>query len=629
MSVLASLPLRVVQLDLARQMETPRFIGSFMDFAADNGFNAVALYLEARIRTASFPHPSLEESYSAEEISGMVSYAAAKGLEVIPVVSTLGHAQLFLRHAALEPLSETRPPFTGRFGPGEHKAFCPSQSETHAFLRGYLSEVAALFPSRYFHIGCDETWDMRRCDLCRPRPAGKLFSDHLKAMARIVHGELGKRMIVWDDMFFEFPEALEQLPRDTILACWQYQSQVDIPRGHFLHREAVDLLELYDRMGFDYLICPADYSLDNAASFTAYAARHRPLGGWLTLWEKQEMTPLQSLPLVGAVGRMWSAWPSADAGRALQEASRHLFGLDDPLFDQALRTFCRGGYDKERNSTTGAFLTLCHDSPDPTREETVRLLLMLLAQFRNQVSPPSLPVLDEIILSLESEQASHQLARIFPRLAMGLEKPPFTGLEEVKKQIATIRDRRLALHAAVRPGLSLHLVESLYARYLSELDALPELAASHGLLHVFFCLADQYSAQTTRFSLIYVGEPEPVAVAQGVFKAGKGFDAYYSRLFPTVDRERVPEAVLIETWGYGGQGFTWFEVVNARGRFIPEEVKVEQGSLTRPEWLLRHDWKASFAGEPDARVSFFDETASTAVHRFRVTLRPETSGSLT
>lgn len=614
-----SLPLRVVQLDLARQMETLDFIKSFADHASANGFNALALYLEARVRTASFPYPSEDESYSPEQIREIVEYAEGKGMEVIPVVSTLGHAQLFLRHPEMVPLAETRPPFVGRFGPGEHKAFCPSQAETHAFLKRYLAEIAELFPSDYFHIGCDETWDMACCDLCSARLAEgehRIFSEHIRNMHAIVSGELGKRVIIWDDMVFQYPEILSDLPRDIVMACWQYQNHVNPPTGHFFHKEAVDLLSEYDRLGFDYLICPADYTMENAESFTAYAAAHRPLGGWLTLWEKHELTPLQSFPLISAVGRFWASGKAQNH----EETFANLFGLTDGAFLKAIRAFCRSGFYMERLSTPAIFLTQRGNSHNHAREELVELLLTILPACRKRVAPASRDVLEEILLSLRGEQISNRLAEIFKAFWEQKTRPPEQALQSAIADVETLYADRMAFHQRIRPGISIYKVEQLYNEYLRSLRELPAWAASHGFLKVHFFLADQYSAQTTRISIRYSGESQPTRIAQGVFKEIRHFDAYYSRLFP-IDLQRVPEELIIETWGYGGQGFTWFEANNEHGRHIPSEVRVIQGIVKNPEWLLRPDWKETFTGERDARVTFLNHEQAKAIHCFHVALQ--------
>ncbi|MFV0416929.1 MAG: family 20 glycosylhydrolase [Chthoniobacterales bacterium] len=614
-----SFPLRVVQLDLARQMETVDFIGKFIDFAAANRFNALALYLEGRIKTESFPYPADDESYQPEQIRSIVEYARSKGVEVIPVVSTLGHAELFLSYSEMEPLMETRTPFTGKFGTTERKAFCPSQADTYDFLRQYLTEIAALFPSKYLHVGCDETWDIGCCDLCAARTKNGehlILLKHLQAIHRIVSGELGKTMIMWDDMLFQYPEILPLLPRDIVMACWQYQDRVHPPRGHFLHCEAVDTLGEYDRLGFRYLICPADYTLENAESFTAYAAEYRPLGGWLTLWEKREMTPLQSYPLIAAVGWLWCF-----DSKSPEVVIRDFFGLRDPVFSSAITAFCRSGFYKERYSRPESFLTQRENSHNYAREGLVDLLLKVLPPCRDQIAADAKDVLEEILLSLRSEELSRRVALLFKEFYEQRYASPEkeAALAKIIHEVECLASERLAFNRRIRPGLSAKNLRALYDEYIDNLRQLSAHAASHGYLKVHFFLPDQFCAQTTRISIRYAGELQAEQVGEGIYKEERNFEAYYSRLFP-IDPDKVPEEITVETWGYGGQGFTWFEAVNTTGHHTPSQVCIIQGKLTNPDWLLCQDWRESYAGERDARITFFDHDKAQEIHAFRVLL---------
>ncbi|HUS48154.1 MAG TPA: hypothetical protein VM098_08540, partial [Phycisphaerae bacterium] len=101
----AGLPwaVRAVQLDLARHMETVDYICGYADFAAAQGFNALVLYLEARVRTKCFPFRPRQETYSLEEMAEVVAHARRAGMEVVPVVSTLGHCEQFLACRELAP----------------------------------------------------------------------------------------------------------------------------------------------------------------------------------------------------------------------------------------------------------------------------------------------------------------------------------------------------------------------------------------------------------------------------------------------------------------------------------------------------------------------------------------------
>ena len=59
--------LKIVQMDLGRQKETLAEIVHFFDFAKKYGYNAIALNLEDRVKTKTYPYASDEESYSEGE----------------------------------------------------------------------------------------------------------------------------------------------------------------------------------------------------------------------------------------------------------------------------------------------------------------------------------------------------------------------------------------------------------------------------------------------------------------------------------------------------------------------------------------------------------------------------------
>ena len=203
------------QLDLARQPEILKHIYDFIDFIAKEGYNCLTLYLEGRIRTKIFPFMDKTESYTSDDMRKIVDYAGKQKIDVLPVVSTLGHAEHFLERPELEHLAELRGGKTGKFSKAK-TVFCPSLKETYKFLEAYLVEIAQLFPFEYFHAGCDEAFDIGVCDLCKEKNHGEIFTDHLKKIHEIVVGKLGKKMIVWDDLFECYPAALKEIPRDII-----------------------------------------------------------------------------------------------------------------------------------------------------------------------------------------------------------------------------------------------------------------------------------------------------------------------------------------------------------------------------------------------------------------------------
>jgi len=133
-------PLRAIQLDVARHLESVTYIRRFTDDAARLGFNTLVLYLEGRVRTPTFPFRPKDASYSLEDMAAVVGHARKAGLEVVPVVSTLGHAEQFLTCRELTHLAEERDG-RGRFRNPTPFVFCLSKEETYAFFVAYFCEL--------------------------------------------------------------------------------------------------------------------------------------------------------------------------------------------------------------------------------------------------------------------------------------------------------------------------------------------------------------------------------------------------------------------------------------------------------------------------------------------------------
>ena len=89
--------------------------------------------------------------YTQEEMKGIIAYAAARHIEIIPELDMPGH----MRAATAQ--------FAGLTGAGHASneygfsdPLCPCNEETLRFATDIYTEIAALFPSKYMHIGGDE-----------------------------------------------------------------------------------------------------------------------------------------------------------------------------------------------------------------------------------------------------------------------------------------------------------------------------------------------------------------------------------------------------------------------------------------------------------------------------------------
>lgn len=92
--------------------------------------------------------------YTQEEAKELVKYAADRKITIIPEIELPGHSTAVL--AAYPELGCLDTLYTVPGYWGVHKnIFCPKK-ETFRFLEDVLTEVMAIFPSEYIHIGGDE-----------------------------------------------------------------------------------------------------------------------------------------------------------------------------------------------------------------------------------------------------------------------------------------------------------------------------------------------------------------------------------------------------------------------------------------------------------------------------------------
>ena len=144
--------------------------------------------------------------YTQDQIRSVIEYARQRHVTIIPEIEMPGHAKAAL--AAYPELACTPGPFEVRTTWGvDEDVFCPKE-ETFRFIEDVLTEVAALFPGPYVHIGGDEVpktrWRaspiaqevMRRENLGTPEALQSWFIRRVEQMliAR------NKRLIGWDEI---------------------------------------------------------------------------------------------------------------------------------------------------------------------------------------------------------------------------------------------------------------------------------------------------------------------------------------------------------------------------------------------------------------------------------------------
>lgn len=208
---------KVMYVDFRSEVHTIDALKQLAQKVAADGFTCMMLEYEA-----TFPfekHATLQNRYAftKEEIKDYVAYCDRLGLEVIPLQNCMGHMQYILRHDRYAALREDK---------ADMSQVCPLKiKDAVPVFKEIFAEVAALHPSKYFHIGCDETFLLGSCKKCaayaKEHGKSKLFVEYVKAMCEIVL-EMGKTPIIWADIILKYPENLGELPKELIYLDWNY-----------------------------------------------------------------------------------------------------------------------------------------------------------------------------------------------------------------------------------------------------------------------------------------------------------------------------------------------------------------------------------------------------------------------
>ena len=210
-------PVRGFHIDLRIQVMTMPALKDFAKELAGFGINTLVMEWEASYPYEKHATISNKYAYTREEVKEFVEYCDSLGIEVIPLQQCFGHAEYILRHSRYSHLAESAKDIS---------QVCPSKVEGNKELFSELfADMASLHPSKYFHIGGDETRLLGHCPVCSAKAdeegTAKLFADYLTMICKIVT-DMGKIPVLWADIVIKYPDVVDQLPKETVYVDWNY-----------------------------------------------------------------------------------------------------------------------------------------------------------------------------------------------------------------------------------------------------------------------------------------------------------------------------------------------------------------------------------------------------------------------
>lgn len=229
--------------------------------------------------------------YTQEEIREVVDYAATKHITIIPEIEMPGHS---------EEVVSVYPELSCSGKPYQNGELCIGNEKTFEFVENVLTEVMALFPSEYIHIGGDEAsraaW--RRCPKCQKRIRDEHLKDEKELQSYMIHrvgaflNSKKRKLIGWDEILDG------GLAPDATVMSW---------RGESGGIKAA-------RMGHDVIMTPGGYCY-----FDSFQAdpRTQPaaIGGFLPYLKvysyypvPKELTQQEARHILGAQANLWAEY---------------------------------------------------------------------------------------------------------------------------------------------------------------------------------------------------------------------------------------------------------------------------------------------------------------------------------
>ncbi|MBO5254498.1 MAG: family 20 glycosylhydrolase [Opitutales bacterium] len=301
-------------------------------------FNYVVIEPWGTFPFKSHPFAFQDKQKDRAKLKRLIDLCWDLGITPIPQFSVLGHATQARVMAGKHAVLSASPEYADMFEPLGW-SYCMKSKKAEKVLKELVAEIHEFYGKPpFFHLGCDEAYEMGTCYKCRQHNKSELFVEHLKKFSDYTKS-LGARAIIWHDMLLDKKDprwkkdvaqgdattanALKTLSRDIIIADWQYsyrdKKQTFFPTSiHF--KEA----------GFDVIVCP--WEVKTGIYALAKSAKDNKLFGFLeTTWHHVYSTKMD-LMFYQAGNAAWNGGePVIEGNYAAHriQVSRHIIDVEN------------------------------------------------------------------------------------------------------------------------------------------------------------------------------------------------------------------------------------------------------------------------------------------------------------
>jgi hypothetical protein len=271
---------RAVSDDISRgPVPTVEYIKRQIRTEAFFKLNMHSFYMEHTF--ASESHPLIGPaggSLTPTEIQELVVYARRYHVELVPEQQTFGHLHKALRLEKYADLAET--PY------GD--VLSPQQEGSYKLVADLYRELNVLFPSQFFHIGADETFELgegQSREAAKARGVGTIYFEHLNRVREILKPH-NRKLMFWGDIALHHPDLIGNIPKDMIVMNWQYGARDDFWKD----------IKPFQDAGLQQFVCPGaqnwnqifpnlDSAVKNIVNFGRDGQKAGAIGMMNTTWD--------------------------------------------------------------------------------------------------------------------------------------------------------------------------------------------------------------------------------------------------------------------------------------------------------------------------------------------------------
>lgn len=210
------------------RIPTLNYLKDFADKLSYYKLNQLQLYIEHSYLFKDFSEVWRDDTpLTAEEIMELDEYCRDLNIELVPSLASFGHLYKVLSTKSYAHLCELPDSDKKQFGfvdRMEHHTIDASNEQSFEFIKKMLNEFIPLFSSKHFNLCSDETFDLgkgRSKELADEIGIKNMYIGFLNQLCKFVISK-GKIPMFWGDIISKFPEAIKDLPEESICLNWGY-----------------------------------------------------------------------------------------------------------------------------------------------------------------------------------------------------------------------------------------------------------------------------------------------------------------------------------------------------------------------------------------------------------------------